>query len=49
VGISAEVPKDTLNAIERGLAIDDPLLTIELTSESLKVLGWLEMPDTVGE
>ncbi len=49
VGISAEVLKDTLDAIERGLAIDDPLLTIELTPELLKVLGRLEMPDTVGE
>ncbi len=49
VGISAEVLKDTLDAIERGLAIDDPLLTIELTPESFKVFGRLEMPDTVGE
>ncbi len=49
VGISSEVPKDTLGAIKGGLAIDDPLFTIELTSESLKVLGWLEMPYTVGE
>ena len=49
MGISAEVLKDTLDAIEGGLAIDDPLLTIELASESLKVLGRLEMADTVGE
>ncbi len=49
VGISAEVLKGPLDAIERGLAIDNPLFTIELTSESLKVLGWLEIPDTVGE
>jgi len=49
VGISAEVLKDTLNAIEGGLAIDDPLFTIELASESLKVFGWFEMADTVGE
>jgi len=49
VGISAEVPKDTLDAIERGLAIDDPLFTIERAPESLKVLGRLEMADPVGE
>ena len=49
VGISAEVLKNTLDAIERGLTIDNPLLTIELVPESLKVLGRLEMPDTVGE
>ena len=49
VGISAEVPKDTLDAIERGLAIDDPLFTIELAPESLKVPGRLERVDTVGE
>ena len=49
VGISAEVPKDTLDAIEGGLAIDDPLFTIERAPESLKVLGRLEMADPVGE
>ena len=49
VGISAEVPKDTLDAIERGLAIDDPLFTIELASKSLKVPGLLEVADTAGE
>jgi len=49
VSISAEVLKDALDAIEGGLAIDDPLLTIELVSESLKVFGWYEMADGVGE
>jgi len=49
VGISAEVLKDPLNAIERGFAIDDPLLTIELAPESLKVFRLFEMVDTVGE
>ena len=49
VGISAEVLKDTLDAIEGGLAIDDPLLVIELASESLKVFGLCEMADTGGE
>ncbi len=49
VGISAEILKDPLDAIERGLAIDDPLFTIELAPESFKVLGRLEMADRVGE
>jgi hypothetical protein len=49
VGISAEVLKDTLDAIEGRLAIDDPLLMIELAPEYLKVPGLLEMADTVGE
>jgi hypothetical protein len=49
VGISAEVLKDTLDAIKGQLAIDDPLLVIELASESLKVFGLFEMADTVGE
>jgi hypothetical protein len=49
VGISAEVLKDALDAIEGGLAIDDPLLTIELVSEPLKVFGGFEMADGVGE
>jgi len=49
MGISAEVLKDTLDAIERGFAIDDPLLMIELGSELLKVFGLFEMLDTAGE
>jgi hypothetical protein len=49
VSISAEVLKGALGAIEGRLAIDDPLLMIELAPESLKVPGWLEVPDTVGE
>ena len=49
VGISAEVLKDTLDAIEGRLAIDDPLLMIELVSESLEVPGLLERADTAGE
>jgi hypothetical protein len=49
VGISAEVLKDPLDAIERGLAIDDPLFTIELAPESLKVFRGFEMADTAGE
>jgi hypothetical protein len=49
VGISAEVLKDSLDAIEGGLAIDDPFLMIELAPEDLKVPGLLEMADRVGE
>ncbi len=49
VSISAEVLKHPLDAIEGGLAIDDPLLMIELSSESLKVFGWFEMANRVGE
>ena len=49
MSISAEVLEDALDAIEGGLAIDDPLLMIEPSSESLKVLGRFEMADGVGE
>jgi hypothetical protein len=49
VGIPAEVLKDALGVIEGGLAIDDPLLMIELASESLEVLGRFKMADTVWE
>ena len=49
MGISAEVLKDTLDAIEGRLAIDDPLLMIELASESLEVPGRLEMTDATRE
>jgi hypothetical protein len=49
VGIPAEVLKDPFDAIEGGVAIDDPLLMIELGSESLKVLRWFEMADRVWE
>ncbi len=45
----AEVLKDPLDTVEGGLAIDDPLLMIELSSESLKVFGGFEMSDRVGE
>ena len=49
MGISSKVLKDTLDAIEVRLAIDNPLLVIELASESLKVPRLLEMADRVGE
>jgi hypothetical protein len=49
VGISAEVPKDTLDAIEGGFAIDDPLFMIELAPKSLEVFRYFEIAYTVGE
>jgi hypothetical protein len=49
MGISAEVLKDPLDAIEGRLAIDDPFLMIELVSESLEVLRGFEMADTAWE
>jgi hypothetical protein len=49
VSISAQVLKNTFGAIEGRFAIDDPLLMIELVSESLKVPELLEMADRAGE
>ncbi len=49
VGISAEVLKDTLNPIEGRLAIDDPLLMVEMVPESFEVVRLLEMVYPVGE
>ena len=49
VGISAKVLKYPLGAIEGWLAIDNPLLLIELFPEDLEVPGLLEMADTAGE
>ena len=49
VGISSEVLKDHLGAIEGRFAIDNPLLLIELFPEDLEVPGLLEMTDTAGE
>ncbi len=49
VSISAEILKDTLDAIEGRLAVDDPLLMIEPPHESLKVPRLFEVSDTVGE
>jgi hypothetical protein len=49
VGISAQVLKDTLNTIERRLAIDNPFFMIELPSEHLKGSGVLQMTDTTRE
>jgi hypothetical protein len=49
VGISAQILKDTLCAVERRLAIGDPLFMVELTSEYLKGYGVLQMTDTTWE
>jgi hypothetical protein len=49
MGISAEVLKYPLGAIEGRFAIDDPLLMVELSSEGVEVAGILEMTDTAGE
>jgi len=49
VGISAEVLKYPLGATEGWLAIDNPLLLIELFPEDLEVPWLLEMADTAGE
>jgi hypothetical protein len=49
VGISAQVLKNTFGAIEGLLAIDDPLLVVEVFSEGFEVSGIFEMTETVGE
>src|SRR4030042_4471375 len=49
VGISAQILKDTLGAVERGFAIANPFFMIELTSEYLKGSGVLQMTDAAGE
>ena len=49
VSISAEILKNPLDAMEGWFAINDPLFTIELVSESFKGLKLFEMVYTVGE
>jgi hypothetical protein len=49
VGISAEVLENTLGAVEWRLAIDDPLLVIELFPEDIEVGWFFEMTDTAGK
>jgi hypothetical protein len=49
VGISAEVLKDPLGAIEGGFAIDDPFLQVERPLKGLEVSGIFEMTETVGK
>jgi hypothetical protein len=49
MGISAEVLKDPLGAIEGRFAIDDPLLVVEKSSERFEGSGFLEMANAAGE
>gem|GEM_PF-2345200 len=49
VGISAQILKDTLGAVKRRLAIDNPFFVIELSSEYLKGSGGLQMTDASRE
>jgi hypothetical protein len=49
VSISAQVLKDTLDAIEGLLAIDDPLLVVEVFSEGFEVSRIFEMTEAVGK
>jgi hypothetical protein len=49
VGISAQILKNTLSAVKRRLAIDNPFFVIELSSEHLKGSGILKMTDATGE
>lgn len=49
MGISAEVLKDSLGAIEGRFAIDDPLLMVETPQEGFEVSGILEMTEMGGK
>jgi hypothetical protein len=49
MGISAEVLKGPLGAIEGWFAIDDPLFLVEMPPEGLEVSGVLEMAEIGGE
>jgi len=49
VGISAEVLKDSVGAIEGRFAIDDPLLMVKMSLEGFEGSEFLEMADTSGE
>jgi hypothetical protein len=49
VGVSAEVGKDPLGAIEGGFAVDDPLLAVERPLKGLEVSGIFEMTERVGK
>ncbi len=49
VGISAEVLKDPLGAIEGRFAVDDPLFPVEMPQEGLEVCGVLEMVEMGGK
>ncbi len=43
MGISAEVLKDPLDAIEGRFTVDDPLLVVEMSPERFEGSGFLEM------
>jgi hypothetical protein len=49
VGISAQILKDSLGAVKRRLAIDNPFFMVELPSEHLKGSEFLQMTDATGE
>jgi hypothetical protein len=49
VGISAQILKDTLSAVERRLAIDNPFFMVELASEHLKDSRFFQMTDAAWE
>ena len=49
VGISAEVLKDAVGAIEGWFAIDDPLLMVKMSPEGFEGSGLLEIADVAGE
>ena len=49
VCISAQIFKDALSSVERRLAIDNPFLVVELSSEHLEGFRVFEMTDTAGE
>ena len=49
MGISAEVLKDPVGAIEGWFAIDDPLFMVEMPQEGLEVSGILEMAEMGGK
>jgi hypothetical protein len=49
MGISAEVLKDPLGAIEGWFAIDDPFFTVQMPPEGLEVSGVLEMAEMGGK
>jgi len=49
MGISAEVLKDPLGAIEGRFAVDDPLLVIEMSPEGFEGSAFLEMANAAQE
>jgi hypothetical protein len=49
VGISAQILKDTLSAVEGWLAIDNPFSMVELSSEHLEDMRLFQMTHTTRE